>query len=432
MLIKLIREVKNRGLFVNVLLATVVICSWCGYAVGQPGAEVKATDNAEQFALLCRIYNVAKNPPIHHVDLQDPLKIVKEIDVINASLVDPKWLNETDQVENSSGVQLQPTTTREAAVAQALIRRITKKAHNILEEIGNVNTTRDIEKVKSEFDQVIFGEAGSKVGLCHGALKGVGERGNACGISGLQKKGQSAGKNLVVDFFCLCAQRNNEGIQDSCKVKVGSKSDEHSWGSGAPSGSSSMWASIKKECGNLLHQNPKSTKEGHEVLADFFKHLKSGGLHRWGNTKSILGSGRKAGMLGTSAGTEQEKGGDILCDGSKGYAQRNSGKPPGGICVFYGEESEWDNIDWVNKFKNALATLKSTNNKTATIQRDIQKLQMLLHRAEQIYETAKVITEIQNPVVPTNLQTASKRLTAYNAAKRHNPYAHFILLFVLL
>ncbi|CCD16718.1 unnamed protein product, partial [Trypanosoma congolense IL3000] len=263
MLIKLIREVKNRGLFVNVLLATVVICSWCGYAVGQPGAEVKATDNAEQFALLCRIYNVAKNPPIHHVDLQDPLKIVKEIDVINASLVNPKWLNETDQVESSSGA-LQPTTTREAAVAQALIRRISQKAHNILDDIRRLNTTSAIENVKAVFAQVIFGGGGNESDLDKSTLSEVKGRADACGKSGLQSKGQSAGKNLVVDFFCLCAQNSdkNNGIENVCGVKVGSKDDNHSWGANTVLGSPSLWASIKKGCGNLFHRYPNSTKEG--------------------------------------------------------------------------------------------------------------------------------------------------------------------------
>ncbi|CCD14522.1 Variant surface glycoprotein [Trypanosoma congolense IL3000] len=409
---------------VKMLLASLVICCFLKDAAAQ-GAEVKGTDNAEQFALLCRIYNVAKNPPINHVDIQDPLKIVKEIDSMNGSFAEEKLVNETEQMGNSSGVQLSPTTTREAEVAQALLKRISQKAHNILKEIVKVNATRNIERVKTDFAQVIFGEGMNESHLCDGVLKDVGERGKACGAAGLHAKGESAGRNLVVDFFCLCAQRNNEGIYDACKVKVGSKSDKHSWGSGDPTGSSSMWASIKTECENLMHQHPKSTEEGHEVLRDFLTHLKSGGVYRWGS-RSIDGSNRKAGMLGTSACKNGGDGKGPVCDGNKGNSL------PGGICVYYGQESEWNDIAWLKKIKTALNAVDALNNKTTTIQRDIEKLQTLLHRAEKIYETAKVITEIQNPVVPTILQTAAKRLTAYNAAWTLPPIHHLILLFVLL
>ncbi|CCD17311.1 unnamed protein product [Trypanosoma congolense IL3000] len=284
MLNKLIREVKNRGLFVNVLLATVVICSWCGDAAGQPGAEVKSMDNAEQFALLCRIYNLAKNPPIHHVDLQDHVKIVEEIDTINSSFSESKLLNETEMTVNASLTALKPTTTREAAVAQAILRRISQKAHNILDDIRRLNTTSAIENVKAVFAQVIFGGGGNESDLDKSTLSEVKGRADACGKSGLQSKGQSAGKNLVVDFFCLCAQNSdkNNGIENVCGVKVGSKDDNHSWGANTVLGSPSLWASIKKGCGNLFHRYPNSTKEGHEVLGDFLTHLKSGGVYRWG------------------------------------------------------------------------------------------------------------------------------------------------------
>ncbi|CCD16427.1 Variant surface glycoprotein [Trypanosoma congolense IL3000] len=427
--------------FVNMIAFPVFLCSfWVDASGKQNTAEVKSMDNSEQFALLCRIYNVAENPPIHHVDLPDPLKIVTEIDAINASFTEEKQPNETEQAENSTDAQVKPTITRkvitrEVAVSQAILRRISHKAHTIVDEIRNLKATRDIEKVKANFDQVIFGEGMNESELCKGTLKGVNGRATACGKPGDGTKGNSAGKNLVVDFFCLCAMRtsvngkDNEGISNVCGVEVGGKSKDvkHSWGDACPPTSSTMWASVKKGCGKLTHTNPKFAAEGHEILNDFLKHLEMGGVYRSGDSS---GSNRKKGMLGTSVGTEEQKGVDLICDGSKGYT-KSGGKPPGGVCVFYGHESEWDNIDWLLKFKTALASVDTLNNKTATIQQAIQKLETLLHRAEKIYETAKVISEIQNPVVPHNLPTAAKRLTAYSAA-RNNPHAHFILLFVLL
>ncbi|CCD14351.1 Variant surface glycoprotein [Trypanosoma congolense IL3000] len=426
------------ALFVNVLLASVVTCSlWVDVAA--QGAEVKSVDNAEQFALLCRIYNVAKNPPINHVDLQDPNRIVDEIDAINASFSEKKQFNETEQVGNSSDAQVKRTTSREETVSQALLSRIKKKAHTILKEIRKLNETRNIEKVKSEFAEVIYGEEMNESDLCNGALKGVGDRGAACGRPGEMMKGTHSGKNMVVDFFCLCAMRteaggkDKEGVQDICGVYLGSKNGNHGWNTKCPETSSTMWASVKKGCGSLTHQSAKPRAEGHEVIEDFLKHLKSGGLYRWADVKSrgnnVVGSGRKEGMMGTGAGTEGGKE-DILCNGSRGYGR--SINPPGGVCVYYGPESEWDNIDWLKKFRTALSSTHTLNNQTSTIQRDIEKLQTLLHRAEEIYETAKVITEVQHPVVPTNLQTAAKRLTAYNAAWIHPTNTHFILLFVLL
>ncbi|CCD17032.1 unnamed protein product [Trypanosoma congolense IL3000] len=185
-----------------------------------------------------------------------------------------------------------------------------------------------------------------------------------------------------------------------------------------------MWASIKKECENLLHQHPKSTKEGYEVLSDFFTHLKSGGVYRWGS-RNVEGSNRKEGMLGTSGWKNGGYGSGPVCDGKKG-----SNGEHGGICVYYGPETQWEeDIDWLKKLKNALETVDDINNQTATIQRDIEKLQMLQHRAEEIYETAKVISKVQNPVGLTALPNANtKRLTAYNTAWRYHLLAPWVIL----
>ncbi|CCD14487.1 Variant surface glycoprotein [Trypanosoma congolense IL3000] len=414
--------------FVRVI--AVVIFNLLVGVKGQGQVNVQGVDNAEQFALLCRIYDVAKNPPIHHVDSQDPLMIVSEIDALNASFAYEKHINETENVGNSSDAQVKPTITREAAVAQAILSRITKKANAILREIIKVNTTRDIEKVKADFAQVIFGEGGNESDLDKSTLSAVKGRAEACGNSELSNKGDSAGENIVVDFFCLCTQRTNnaEGIDNVCGVQVGGKSkgDYHGWSDAAPSGSASMWASMKKGCGNLLHQPHKFIEESYEVVEDFLKHLKTGGVYRWGSGKD---SDRKPGMLGTGVGSNSGNGKSPVCDGKKGGRGQ---QPPSGVCVYYGTESEWEtNIPWLKQLKTALDNLAILNNQIATIQRDIEKLHMLLHRAEEIYETANVITEIQRPIVPPNLQSAAKRLTAYSAARRYHPY-HFILLWVLL
>ncbi|CCD16271.1 Variant surface glycoprotein [Trypanosoma congolense IL3000] len=423
--------------FVNMI--AVFIFSLVLRVRGNNGAEVRSIDNAEQFALLCRIYNVAKNPPINHVDLPDLLGIANEMDALNASIAEKKVLNETELAGDSVGAELQPNTTRETAVAQASLRRITNKAHTILENIRKMNATRDIETVKSQFAQVIFGYGVNESDLDKGVLNGINGRAEACGSSGLSHKGSHAGENLVVDFFCLCAMRTDkdkEGIKEVCGVHVGDSKQNayHGWGAAAPSGASSMWASVKKGCGKLMHEHPKSTTKGHEVLGDFWRHLKSGGIYRWGDSNKVDGGNRKEGMLGTGMVKKGGGGADLLCDGSRGKSTKTRGatpENPGGICVYYGPESEWENIPWLKNLRRALNNADALNNKTATIQRAIQKLHMLLHRAEEIYETAKVISEVQNPVLPTTLQTAAKRLTAYNAAWRQHPY-HFILLFVLL
>ncbi|CCD11730.1 Variant surface glycoprotein [Trypanosoma congolense IL3000] len=431
----------------NVLALSIAVCSLMKGVGGNTGAEVQQVDNAEQFALLCRIYNVAKNPPINHVDLQDPNKIVEEINALNASFAEEKTPNETDESYNSSYTTLKPSTAREAAVAVAILSLITKKAHTILEDIRKVSATTDIENAKLEFAQVIFGEGGNESHLCEGALKDVGDRATACGLTGLTSKGASAGKNLVVDFFCLCAMRTDgKGTENVCSVKVGGKgkSDYHGWGDNkGPSGSSSMWASVKKACVNLLHTHPKSIKEGHEVIEDFLTHLKDGGLYRWGTTNNngVEGSSRKAGMLGTSVGPKEgDHGSGLVCDGKRGekdvISPRRSGGgntvKSGGVCVYYGPEKWEDNIDWLRKYKTALETTDAINSKTTTIQRKIEKLQMLLHYAEKIYETTKVITEIQKPQAVAAFHNATaKRLTAYNAARRYHHLNNFIIPWVL-
>ncbi|CCD16272.1 Variant surface glycoprotein [Trypanosoma congolense IL3000] len=434
--------------FVNVLAVLLVVF---GSTVScQKELEIGRDDNIEPFSLLCRIYNVAKNPPINYVDLLEADKIVEEIDALNASLVEPKSVNETEPMENSVGAQLRHTTTREAALLQISLNQITQRAHKILEDIRKINVTKEIEKAKAEFNKVIFGEDGNESNLCHATVKGMDNRSDVCGKPGQGSRGNGAGKNLVVDFFCLCAQRteSSEGAKQACGFHVGRIDKHYGWGEQGPWGSSTMWASIKGGCGKHMQRHPKSTAEARHILDQFLKHLRTGGVYRQikcekdrNNCKDAIveGSHRKVGMLGT--GVTVSEGSAINCDGKEGgkEGKRNGNVNPGGVCVYYGSESNsWEeNIEWLKQFKTALTSVDTANNQTATIQRSIQKLQMLQQRVEEISETAKVISEIKYPIRLASLfQNASGNLTAHNATRirsySYNPNLYFIPLCVLL
>ncbi|CCD17448.1 Variant surface glycoprotein [Trypanosoma congolense IL3000] len=421
--------------FVNVIAVFVIMGR---AASGQ--LEVDKYDNVEPFALLCRIYNVAKNPPINYVDLEEPFEIVREIDTLNRSLLEEETHDEEENSGNNSEAQVKPIVTREAAISQLSLNQITQKAHTILDEIKKMEVTETIEKGKAEFDKVIFGESGNESDLDHTALSGVGGRAAACGDTGLSRKGGSVGKSLVVDFFCLCVQRpDGEGVNQVCGFYVGSgyKNGLLGWNESEPMGSSTMWASIKGGCGKHMHQHPKYTSEARNILDQFLKHLKTGGVYRWidNSQKTVKDSNRRSGMLGTSACTENGGSGNCnipICNGKEGKKTSS----PGGVCVYYGEESEWHNMDWLKQYKTALVSVEAANNKTAIMQRYIKKLQMLQHRAEEIYETAKVISEIKNTVVLAAFQNASANMTAYNATRTrsnsHNHHPYFAIQLLLL
>ncbi|CCD11947.1 unnamed protein product, partial [Trypanosoma congolense IL3000] len=127
--------------------------------------NVDNDENIEPFSLLCRIYNVAKNPPITDVDLQEPHKIVEEIDALNRSLLEEKTHDKREEAGNHSEVQVKPTVTRETQVAQISLNQITQKAHAISEKIKKINFTENIGKVKADFAQVIFAENGNESDL---------------------------------------------------------------------------------------------------------------------------------------------------------------------------------------------------------------------------------------------------------------------------
>ncbi|CCD16293.1 Variant surface glycoprotein [Trypanosoma congolense IL3000] len=409
----------------------VVILVFLGFVSGQ--VEVAKDDNIEPFALLCRIYSVAKNPPISYVDLEEPLEIVREIDALNRSLFEEKRQDEEGDAGNNSEAQVKPTVTREAALAQLSLNQITRRAHKIWEEIKKENVEEKIEEAKAEFHKVIFGENGNESDLEQSALKGVNGRADACGDPGKGSRGYSAGKNLVVDFFCLCVRRTDEGgINQVCGFYVGIKDGQLGWNESEPMGSSTMWAAIKGGCGKHIQKHPKSTAEARHILDQFLKHLKTGGVYRWGNGK-VDGSDRKAGMLGTGVGKENGNvGTGPVCSGKNG----KGGNHPGGVCVYYGKETELDNIPWLNTFQKAIASVDTVNNQTATVQRNIKKIQMLLDRAEELYETIKVISEPQNPIgLPAAFLDASGNMTVHNATRTrsysHSSHACFIPALVL-
>ncbi|CCD13584.1 Variant surface glycoprotein [Trypanosoma congolense IL3000] len=417
----------------------VVILILLGFVRGQ--TQVERDDNIEPFSLLCRIYNVAKNPPINYVDLQEPVQIVEEIDTLNKSLLKEQRHGEEEDSGNNSETQLPHTTSREAALLQLSLNQITQRAHKVLDEIKKMNVNDNIENTKAKFNQIIFGENGNESDLCHATVNDLGNRSEACGKPGPDTRGGSAGKNLVVDFFCLCVQRQDgEGINQVCGFYAGSgyKNGQLGWNDTGPWGSSTMWASIKGGCGKHMQQHPKSTAEARHILDQFLKHLNTGGVYRLGDTtrkdNAVEGSERKAGMLGTGVGKKDNSGKDILCDGKKGGKDQS----PGGVCVYYGTESDsWEtNILWLKPFKTVLTNVDAVNNQTASIQSAIKKLQTLLHRAEEIYETAKVITEINYPVVTTAVQNASANVTARNATRTrsysYNRRRYFIQMVVVL
>ncbi|CCD14867.1 unnamed protein product [Trypanosoma congolense IL3000] len=150
----------------------IIILSFLGVMSGQ--LEVAKDDNIEPFSLLFRIYNVAKNPPINYVDLQEPAQIVVVIGALDRSLLEEERLNENEDTGNNAGAQVKQTLTREAALTKLSLNQITQRVHKILEDIRKINVTKEIEKVKAEFAKVIFGVYGNKSDLCQEKVKDLG------------------------------------------------------------------------------------------------------------------------------------------------------------------------------------------------------------------------------------------------------------------
>ncbi|CCD17080.1 hypothetical protein, unlikely, partial [Trypanosoma congolense IL3000] len=125
--------------------------------------EVAKDDNIEPFSLLCRIYNVAKNPPINHVDLQEADKIVEEIDALNRSLLEEKRPHEDDDVGNHSEVQVKPTHNAGSSTRPTQPQSVTQKAHKIPEDIKKMNGSQKLERQRLSSTKSSFGMGENKM-----------------------------------------------------------------------------------------------------------------------------------------------------------------------------------------------------------------------------------------------------------------------------
>ncbi|CCD11632.1 unnamed protein product, partial [Trypanosoma congolense IL3000] len=261
---------------------------------------------------------MAKNLPIRHADTKDSQKVVQEIEAFSASLSPEEWFTGVRQSKNhatlpeyfkkaypdyekqweawkktvtrvSSGKEYTRgnPTTRKAKIAHIRLQKVTQKAHKIIEEIKKINIT-EVEKANDTFNRVIFGDnGGANTPICDGPLKDLAgsKRDAACGAGGLGSAGGAAGKNLVVDFFCLCTGRRtsdnkDEGQGSACGITVGVGEGLGWGGTKSPWGSTNMWGKIKEGCGQFTTSGTKSTSEARAILGESLTKLTEGGKIR--------------------------------------------------------------------------------------------------------------------------------------------------------
>ncbi|CCD16433.1 Variant surface glycoprotein [Trypanosoma congolense IL3000] len=336
----------------------------------QAGQTVSENDNDKHFSLLCRIYNVAQHPPIKPVDTKEYQKIVDDIDALSAA---------------ANGKERVNTQSEETKSAQTQLTGISRDAKKLLDEIKKINPEGQAEMAKNTFNQVIFGKNG-KEDLSHEALEVVPSRMAACGSKPLEKKGQSAGKNLIVDFFCLCAKHDVEdGVDKVCGVSVG-RGRESGWGGTKLVSPDTMWNEVKIGCKNVAPHTVTSTQTGHSLYHEFLTKVKAGG-----NVK-VKDSGivHKRGMLGTAVSENRDS--KYNCNGKKTFPPRPSSASGAGVCVFYGNHHREDNIAWLKKFKTGLNIIDKLNTETASWQ---HQLTTLLNRARELYEKVKADSQIE-------------------------------------
>ncbi|CCD16758.1 Variant surface glycoprotein [Trypanosoma congolense IL3000] len=322
--------------------------------------HVKEGDNREPYELLCRIYNVAQYPPIKPVDTKEYQKIVDDINALNAAVNGRERVN---------------TQSEETKSAQTQLIGISQDAKKLLNEIKKINPEGEVEKARNAFNTVIFGKNGKD--LSPGWLEIDPSRMAACGSK--EKKGDSAGKNLIVDFFCLCAKHDevNEWVDNVCGVSVGS-------GEGAGWGRklypiATMWDEVKKGCKKFSNQGVTSTQDGYSLYHYFLEKVKV-----WGNVKlKASGTVPKQGMLGTAVSTNRDT--NFHCNGKKAVST-NRFNVGSGSCVFYGNHHLEENIAWLKKFKEGLQLIDKLNTETASWQ---HQLTTLLNRARELYEKVK-------------------------------------------
>ncbi|CCD14551.1 Variant surface glycoprotein [Trypanosoma congolense IL3000] len=332
--------------------------------------SVNEGDNKEPFELLCKIYNVAQHPPIKPVDTQEYQKIVDDINALSAA---------------ANGKERVNTQTEETKSAQTQLTGITHEARKLLDGIKNVNPEGQAEMARNTFNQVIFGNNG-KEDLSPGRLEVDPSRSKACG-SNNQGKGRSAGKNLIVDLFCLCAKHDDEeGVDNVCGVSVGS-GDGTGWQGETLLSAVTMWNEVKNGCEKFRQQSVTSTQTGHFLQREFLDKVKAGGKIK------VKASGiiRQHGMLGTAVSTTGNN--NLNCNGKKEVnTAGRSTSTAAGVCVFYGNHHQEENIAWLKKFKEGLQLIDKLNTETASWQ---HQLTTLLNRARELYEKVKADTQLE-------------------------------------
>ncbi|CCD17357.1 Variant surface glycoprotein [Trypanosoma congolense IL3000] len=331
--------------------------------------SVKEGENREPFALLCRIYNVAQHPPIKPVDTKEYKKMVDDIDALNAA---------------ANGKERVNTQSEETKSAQTQLIGISRDAHKLLDGIKKVNPEGQVEKARNTFHQVIFGKNGKEGHLSHGTLEVEQNRITACG--GKEKEGKSAGKNLVVDFFCLCAQHTeaSDGVERVCGVSVGSGRDS-GWG-GTLVSADTMWGEIKDGCKNGAPQGVTSTQDGYSLYDYFLAKVKAGGNVKVIDSETV----KKHCMLGTAVSKTGDT--NFNCNGKKTFHSRHSSGSGVGVCIFYGNHHLEENIAWLSKFKSGLQLIDKLNTETASWQ---HQLTTLLNRARELYEKVKADSQLE-------------------------------------
>ncbi|CCD14184.1 Variant surface glycoprotein [Trypanosoma congolense IL3000] len=364
-------------------------------------------DNQEPFQLLCRIYNFAKNPPIKPVDTKEYKKMVDDIDALSAAANGREGVN---------------TQTEEARSAQTQLIGITNEAHKLLDEIKKVNPEGEAERARNTFHQAISGEHGKEGDLSHVALRGVtGSRPVVCG-SNNQGKGTSAGKNLIVDFFCICVnhEESYNRVDKVCGVSVG-RGNVSGWGGTNLHSAATMWEEIKKGCGTFAQQGVTSTQDGHSLHHDFLAKIKEGGKVKVKNSETV----HKTGMLGTAVSETGKN--DFNCNG-QGSTNRHSGS---GSCVFYGDGKWEEDIEWLKKFKTGLETIVKLNNQTASWK---SKLTTLQRQAQVLHGKVKANTQLEeedtddSPLAQHPNPDENENADSATQSQRHSHLAWALLL----
>ncbi|CCD15238.1 Variant surface glycoprotein [Trypanosoma congolense IL3000] len=328
--------------------------------------SVDGNDNREPYELLCRIYNVAHNPPIKPVDTKEYQKIVDDINALSAAANGKERIN---------------TQTEEAKSAQTQLIGISRDARKLLEEIKKVNPEGEAQKARNAFNAVIFGEHGKEGDLSQGELRGVeGSRLRSCGSK--DKEGTTAGKSLLVDFFCLCAKHDEaEGVNNVCGVSVGDGVGM-GWGTKLQL-ADTMWNAVKDGCKMFAPQRVTSTQDGYSLYHEFLEKVKAGAKVKLNNSGTV----QQHGMLGTAVSASRDT--NFNCNGQKKVITTRD-KISSGICVFYGVGKVKEGIIWLKKFKEGLQLIDKLNTETASWQ---HQLTTLLNRARELYEKVKANTQ---------------------------------------